>query len=301
MTKELPMSSLRFPNVDEFTVELDGTPSWTDPRGRRWGSIREASLWNYPNEGDELLRDHRAWLDENVVAALAAQEAGQVAAGLALTCRLLGSASNDMAGVAHNLQVAGRRARKARAYLLGKGVAERQIVEVESSMDISVRSTAARDRHVDVFLQQPVDTIFAIRKVVLAAGSSLLPWGAVHFFEIRPRAHRLSAFYVLARNRPFNTGPAPGFALGARPGFDFVVTAPALVSVQDFDGADMMVFDAPSDDPASFADTTFAEIDKPGHFLSVFPMPEFERAPSDPSLITGKKLFLVRGPEEPTL
>jgi hypothetical protein len=206
------MSSLRFPNVDdEFTVELNGTPSWTDPQGGRWASLRKARLWNYPNEGDELLRDHRAWLDENVVAALRQ--------GRTLTCRLLGSASNDNAGVAHNLQVADRRARKARAFLLGKGVDERQIVEVEAYMDTRVHSTSARDRHVDVVLRQPVDTIFDIRKVVLESWSSLLPWGAVHFFEIRARLHRLTAFYVLANNRPFNTGPAPFFAVTDRPGF----------------------------------------------------------------------------------
>src|SRR5262249_38098456 len=157
--------------------EPSDTPSFRDRQNRMWGSFRRARLRNYPNEGDEPLPDHKVWLDENVVRTLRNGRA------LGLGCRLFGSASNDNAGFEHNLQVAERRARKAKAFLLARGVDPRQIFEVSAVVTGSKGSTDSKFRNVEVSLERPVNSSFAIRKVVLAAGTSLLPWGAVHFFE----------------------------------------------------------------------------------------------------------------------
>lgn len=289
------------PDVEEFTEKPSGTPDFTDSRKRRWGTFRGATLQNYDNEADELLPDHKRWLETDLVPTLRDGRA------LGLGCRLVGSASNDNAGVKHNLQVAERRAKKAKAFLLGRGVPAEQIFLVQSKLDTSTHSTLAKDRHVTAFLLRPINGIFGIRKVVLAASTSLLPWGAVHFFEIRDRQHGLSAFYAHSRFRPPNA-PMPQFALLTRPGaFDSPVTLPKLVSLQDFDGADMEVSMLPVEpDGPNQGGVTLGPrglIVQPGQFASEFPMPLFTPGPFDPwpKPIQGRKLFLVRGPEKPTL
>jgi hypothetical protein len=247
-------------------------------------SLREASLWNYPNEGAEPLRDHKAWLDENVVDALRGART--------LSCRLVGSASNDRAGVAYNLTVAKRRAETARKYLLGRGVDGRQITEVQGVVDASVRSTSPRDRSVDVFLEQPVNKNFAIR--VVPRDDTVPPLeGRPPFFHIRDRSNFVDAFYVL--DRPPGAGT---LLLPVKTAFDFFSIAGGWAAVQDFNGALMTLRSIGNnfgDDPIQ--PNLFVTINRPGQFSTLFAMVSVTSSEIEVPNNTSGTLRLVRGPE----
>src|SRR5262245_2821970 len=142
-----------FPNVNEDTLELDEDPDRSVPP-RVTFTIRGASLFNYPNNIDQPLPDHKAWLDQNIVPPLKADPT--------LTCKWFGSASNDKAGVTFNLALAKRRAEVVKTHLLAKGVRPEQLTAVQGTLETSRFSTDARDRNVNVSLESPHNTLFGI-------------------------------------------------------------------------------------------------------------------------------------------
>lgn len=272
-----------YPNVETFLVDLNQVT--TLPSGRMTSPIRGASLWNFPNEGDELLSDHREWLDDNVVAALRAKPW--------LSCQLSGEASNDRAGVKHNMLVARRRAAKAKAYLLAKGVQPRQITRAEGTLDVQVYSTDAHRRCVDVYLERPVNKWFNIRQVEpFGPWPTAVPEGTV-FFQLVDWANGLSAVVMLATQpRPLPQDPNRMYKPVTRHGrYEPFPTTSAATSLTDFNGADVDVLRDLSTDH-EIGIVGFARINKPEMFSALARLVEFN---ADKDRVG--KFVLVRGPE----
>jgi hypothetical protein len=218
-----------FPNVDEDTLELDEAPD-RSVTPRVTVPIRSASLFNYPNNIDQPLADHKKWLELNVVPVLKRDPT--------LTCKLFGSASNDKAGVAFNLALAGRRAQVVKKFLLGKGVREAQFTRVQGTMETSRPSTDPRDRNVNVSVESPVNTLFGIRVVgVTPKFPSGLP--GEFFFRIHDSNNSAEAFF--SYKPTLNTGPLQEVAPDLLPTRGDLLPVTEFVSVTDFDGAQVVL------------------------------------------------------------
>jgi hypothetical protein len=247
--------SSEFPNVDEDTLELDEAPD-RSVLPRITLPVRIASLFNYPNNVDQPLADHKKWLDLNVVPVMKSDRT--------LSVRLFGSASNDKAGVPFNLALAKRRAEAVKKFLLQQGVAERQFSVVQGTMETSRFSTDPRDRSVDVFVDSPVNTAFGIRVV---AGTPRFPVGfpgKKFFFRIHDGNNSAEAFFSF--DAPAGTLPPDGLDIDPTDG-DFLVVND-FVSLRDFDGA-LATLTHPLV-PVGQPDVLNVTLTKPGRFSTAF-------------------------------